>query len=54
MTDYYEITESDFTNLWKLILLQNILILCPLPLLRFINFKVAETMADENKQEESN
>ena len=48
MTDYYDITDERFENLWKLILLQNILVLTPLPLLRYINFKVAETMADVN------
>ena len=39
---YLGITESDFHNLWILIVLANTLMLIPLPFLVFVNFEIKD------------
>ena len=47
ITDAFQVTPTDFTSLWKLIIISNLTILIPLPILYFVKFSEAQKLAEE-------
>ena len=52
MMDYLGVTENNFTNLWKLILYCNLIVLLPLPLVLNMEVEKAQNKAENYQKEE--